>query len=43
MTLIFVIIGKDKDDGRFTFIEINPYETDLKEKLANTFVKYIYE
>jgi len=35
--------SKDKDDGRFTFIEINPYETDLKEKLANTFVKYIYE
>jgi len=35
--------SKDKEDGRYTYIEINPYETNIKEKLANTFVKYIYE
>jgi hypothetical protein len=34
--------SEDKEDGRYTYIEINPYETDLKERLANTFVKYIY-
>lgn len=34
--------SQDKKDGRFTYIEINPYETDLKERLSNTFVKYIY-
>ncbi|OUM64046.1 hypothetical protein PIROE2DRAFT_20585 [Piromyces sp. E2] len=34
--------SKDKEDGRYTYIEINPYETDFKERLANTFVKYIY-
>jgi len=35
--------SKDKEEGRYTYIEINPNETDLKERLANTFVKYIYE
>ncbi|KAG4099224.1 hypothetical protein H8356DRAFT_1668795 [Neocallimastix lanati (nom. inval.)] len=35
--------SKDKEEGRYTYIEINPNESDLKERLLNTFVKYIYE
>jgi len=35
--------SKDKKDGRYTYIQISPNESDLKERLANTFVKYIYE
>ena len=41
--IIFLILGKDKEEGRYTYIEINPNESDLKERLLNTFVKYIYE
>jgi len=35
--------SKDKEDGRYICIEINPNETDFKDRLSNTFVKYIYE
>jgi len=35
--------SKDKDEGRYTYIEINPNEPNLKERLVNPFVKYIYE
>jgi len=35
--------SKDKNESRYTYIEINPNETNLKERLASTFVKYIYE
>ncbi|ORX61025.1 hypothetical protein BCR36DRAFT_272524 [Piromyces finnis] len=35
--------SKDKEDGRYTYIEINPYENDLKERLANTFSSFIYK
>ncbi|ORX82104.1 hypothetical protein BCR32DRAFT_244421 [Anaeromyces robustus] len=35
--------SKDKENGRYICIEINPNETDFKDRLTNTFVKYIYE
>jgi hypothetical protein len=35
--------SKNKEEGRYTFIEINPNEPDLKERLVDTFVNYIYE